>query len=158
MLSRVRLFATPWNIALGAPLSMGFPRQESWNGLLFLSPGDLPDPGVEPTSSVSPALSGRFFTPLLSLLRGYKSIKVLCTLGNMPEGKFNEKKKYRYRYKNRSLHICLIDFWQKSKVIQWKKNSVVFFRWRWNNWASICKTINLTLYIRFYKKITENGS
>ena len=35
---------------------MGFPRQEYWNGLLFPPPGDLPDPGIEPTSSVSPAL------------------------------------------------------------------------------------------------------
>ena len=39
------------------PLSMGFPLQEYWDGLPFLSPGDLPDPGIEP---VSPALAGRF--------------------------------------------------------------------------------------------------
>ena len=39
-----------WNIALQAPLSMGFPRQEYRSGLLFLSPGDLPDPGIEPGS------------------------------------------------------------------------------------------------------------
>ena len=44
------------------PLSMGFSRQEYWSGLPFLSPGDLPDPEVEPTSPVSPALAGRFFT------------------------------------------------------------------------------------------------
>ena len=42
-----------------APLSMGFPRQEYWNGLQFPSPGDLPDPGME---SASPALAGGFFT------------------------------------------------------------------------------------------------
>ena len=42
-----------------APLSMGFPRQECWNGLPFLSPGDLLNPGIE---SVSPALAGQFFT------------------------------------------------------------------------------------------------
>ena len=40
---------TPWTIACWAPLSMGFPRQEFWSGLLFPSPGDLPDPGIEPT-------------------------------------------------------------------------------------------------------------
>ena len=55
LLSHVRLFATPWTIAHQAPLSMGFPRQESWSGLPFPSPGDLPDLGTEPTSS---ALAG----------------------------------------------------------------------------------------------------
>ena len=40
--------ATPWSIALQAPLSMGFPRQEHWSGLPFPPPGDLPDPGIEP--------------------------------------------------------------------------------------------------------------
>ena len=49
-LSCVRLFATPWTVAHQAPLSMGFSRQEYWNGLPFLSPGDLPDPGIEPES------------------------------------------------------------------------------------------------------------
>jgi len=49
-LSRVQLFATPWTIAYQAPLSMEFSRQEYWSGLLFPSPGDLPDPGIEPRS------------------------------------------------------------------------------------------------------------
>ena len=39
--------ATPWTVALQAPLSMGFPKQEYWSGLPFPSPGDLPDPGIE---------------------------------------------------------------------------------------------------------------
>ena len=47
LLSRVRLFATLWTVAHQAPLSMGFSRQEYWNGLPFPSPGDLPDPGIE---------------------------------------------------------------------------------------------------------------
>ena len=50
LLSRVRLFATPWTVAYQAPPSMGFSRQECWNGLPFPSPGDLPDPGIEPGS------------------------------------------------------------------------------------------------------------
>ena len=41
---------------------MGFSRQEYWNGLPFPPPGDLPDPGIEPASLVSPALVGGFFT------------------------------------------------------------------------------------------------
>ena len=49
-LSRVRLFATPWAVAYKAPLSMEFLRQEYWSGLPFPSPGDLPNPGIEPGS------------------------------------------------------------------------------------------------------------
>ena len=41
---------TPWTVAHQAPLSMGFPRQEHWSGFPFPSPGDLPDPGIEPVS------------------------------------------------------------------------------------------------------------
>ena len=49
-LSHVRLFATPWTVAYQAPLSVGFSRQGCWSGLPFPSPGDLPDPGMEPGS------------------------------------------------------------------------------------------------------------
>ena len=51
-------FVTPWTLARRAPLPIWFSRQESWSGLQFLSPGDLPDPGIKPTS---PALASRFF-------------------------------------------------------------------------------------------------
>ena len=47
-LNRVQLFVTPWTVAYQAPLSMGFSRQEYWSGLPFPSPGDLPNPGIEP--------------------------------------------------------------------------------------------------------------
>ena len=47
-LSRVWLFATPWTVARQVPLSIGFPRQEYWSGLPFPSPGDFPNPGLEP--------------------------------------------------------------------------------------------------------------
>ena len=57
--SRIRLFATPWTVALQAPLSIESSRQEYWRGLPFLPPGNLPDPGIEPAS---PVLRGRFFT------------------------------------------------------------------------------------------------
>ena len=43
-------YVTPWTIARQAPQSVKFSRQEYWNGLPFPSPGDLPDPGVEPRS------------------------------------------------------------------------------------------------------------
>ena len=54
----------PWTVASQASLSMGFPRQVYWSGLPFPSPGDLPNPGMEPTSLMSPALAGRFFSVL----------------------------------------------------------------------------------------------
>ena len=69
----------PWTVSPQAPLSMGFPRQEHWNGFPFPSLGDLPGPGIEPTS---PELAGRFFTteplgkPSCRLLVGFKTRKV----------------------------------------------------------------------------------
>ena len=49
-LNHLQLFATPWTVACQAPPSMGFSRQEYWSGLPFPSPGDLPNPGIEPKS------------------------------------------------------------------------------------------------------------
>ena len=60
-LSCVWLFETLWMVAHQASLSMGFSRQEYWNGWPCSSRGDLPDPGIEPTSLMSLALVGRFF-------------------------------------------------------------------------------------------------
>ena len=58
--SCVQLCEILWNAACQAPLSMGFSRQESWSGLP--PPGDLPDPGTQPSSLRPPALAGRLFT------------------------------------------------------------------------------------------------
>ena len=49
-LSRIRFFATPWTVDHQAPLTMGFSRHKYWSGLPFPSPGDIPDPGMEPGS------------------------------------------------------------------------------------------------------------
>ena len=49
-------FVTPWTVAYQAPLSMGFPRKQYWSGLPCPPPGDLPNPGIKPTCSVSSAL------------------------------------------------------------------------------------------------------
>ena len=59
-LSCVQLFATLWTVAYQALLSMGFSRQEYWSGLLFPSPGDLSNPGIEPRS---PALQADTLPP-----------------------------------------------------------------------------------------------
>ena len=53
--SCVWLFVAPWTIARQAPLSVGFSRQEHWSGLPCFPPGDLPDPGIESVSLLSPA-------------------------------------------------------------------------------------------------------
>ena len=68
--------ATPWTVARQAPLSIGFSRQESWSGLPFSSPGDLPNPGIEPQS---PALQADY---LLSEPPGksWHAFKKLITL------------------------------------------------------------------------------
>ena len=61
-LQSCQLFVTPWTVVFQAPLSMGFSRHEYWSGLPFPPPGDLPEPGIEPTALMSPALVGGFFT------------------------------------------------------------------------------------------------
>ena len=64
LFSHVQLCVTSWTVAHQPPLSMGFSGQENWqSGLPFPSPGDLPGPGIKPTSLGSPTLSGRFLYP-----------------------------------------------------------------------------------------------
>ena len=72
-LSRVLLFGTPWTVAYQAPQSMEFSRQEYWSGLPFPSPGDLPNPGIEPGS---PALQA---DALLSEPPGATSLTLACS-------------------------------------------------------------------------------
>ena len=55
-------FANPWAVAHQTPLSIAFPRQEYWSGVLFPTPGDLPDPRIKLKFLESPALAGEFFT------------------------------------------------------------------------------------------------
>ena len=71
-------FATPWTVAHQVPLSMGFPRQEHWSGLPFLSPAEIPNPGIEP---MSPALASGFLTtdpPGKSMIANTIYQKALC--------------------------------------------------------------------------------
>ena len=62
VLNRVQLFATLWTVVHQTLPPVESSRQEYWRGLPFRPPGDLPDPGLEPTSLASSALEGRFFT------------------------------------------------------------------------------------------------
>ena len=79
-LSNVRLFETLWTVTYQAPPSMGFSRQEYWSGLPFPSPGDLPDPGIEPGS---PALQADALTSdppgkALSLVKPPTNMLCVC--------------------------------------------------------------------------------
>ena len=56
LLSHVQLFEAPWTVAYQAPVPMEFFRWEYWSGVPFLTPGDLPDLEMQPTSHVAPAL------------------------------------------------------------------------------------------------------
>ena len=79
----VWLFETQWTVAHQSPLSMGFSRQEYWNGLQFPTPGDLPNPGNKSASLMSPSLAGGFFTTSCIWetfpVRGKRLINVLLT-------------------------------------------------------------------------------
>ena len=59
-LSRVLLFATPWTVAHQASQSMEFSKQEYWSELPCPTPGDFPEPGIEPMSPAAPALQADF--------------------------------------------------------------------------------------------------
>ena len=67
MLSHVCLFVTLWTVARQAPLAMGFSRQEYWSWLPCPPTGDLPNPGIKPTSLMSSALADGFFTTSANL-------------------------------------------------------------------------------------------
>ena len=85
--SHVWLFATPWTAAHQALLSIGLSREEYWSGLLCPPPGDFPNPGTEPKSFRSPALTGGFFTTsttlealMLSKFPPFAEICYICPL------------------------------------------------------------------------------
>ena len=75
-LSRVQLFATPWTVALQAPPSMGFSRQEYQSGLPFPSPGDLPDPGIKPRSLALQANAAEYIMRNARLDEAQAGIKI----------------------------------------------------------------------------------
>ena len=69
---------TPLTVARQAPLSIEFPRQEYWSGLPCPLPGDVPDPGIEPMSLMSPALAGGFYTTSTTWEAQVHAIKGRC--------------------------------------------------------------------------------
>ena len=82
--SHVQLCDTLWTVAHQAPLSMGFSRQESWSGLPFPPPGDLPDPVIEPATITFPALAAGSLPPVppeklfTAAAKSLQSCPILC--------------------------------------------------------------------------------
>ena len=115
-LSRVRLFATPWTVAYQSSLSMGCSRQEYWSGLPFPSPGDIPDPGIEPRSptleadaltSEPPGQENSRRTSSSALLTTLKPLTVWITTNY---GKFLK----RWEYQTTSVHGIL-----QAGILEW---------------------------------------
>ena len=109
VLSRVRLFSTPWTMMHQASLSMGFPKQEYWSGFSFPPPGDIPDPGTKPTSPVSPALQGNSLSAEPS---------------RKPIHKINKLTYWMWKLSillNILDHLLILFIYQK-KVYQWKNS------------------------------------
>ena len=108
---------TPWVVARQAPLSMGFSRQGYCSGLPFPPPGDLPDPGVEPSS---PALASRFSTTeppksihcsILNTVLGYEDILVEKICKILVGGGLTVFKKGRQTIINK----CGLPWWSSGK-------------------------------------------
>jgi len=85
--SCVWLFVIPWTVALQAPLSMGFSRQEYSCGLPCPPPGDLPNPRTEPVSFMSPALAGRCTQLVMIHLQYRKRVRSLDWEDPLEKGK-----------------------------------------------------------------------
>ena len=105
VLSNVQLFATPWNVAHQASLSVEFSRQEYWRGLPFPTPGNLPNPRIKPTSLTSPELAGGFFTTGASW-------KVLFP-------KLTKRTKSSKNVNRKSSFLCLLQPWRKKTNEIW---------------------------------------
>ena len=97
-LSRVRLFAAPWTVAYQASRSMGFSRQEYWSGLPFPSPGDLPNPGIEPGSPAlhTDALPSEALGKPDSRLGSFKNLRPL-SVANVPDFLLGKKRKNKQK-------------------------------------------------------------
>ena len=111
LLSRVWLFATPWTVAYHAPQSMEFSRQEYWSGLPFSSPGDLPDPGIEPRSSTLQADALPSKPPGKSYIWNQRNCLYLILSTLIIQSKYPRKKPWR--------NMCFIYF--ASHIVLLKK-------------------------------------
>ena len=116
VLSCVWLFPTSWTVAHQA-LSMGSPRQEYWSGLPFPSPGDHPNPGIEPKF---PALAGRFFTAeparksrLYGAAAAAKSLQLCLTLCD-PKVDIIKQKCFIFSFNMFYSNVCQVTYTQRA--------------------------------------------
>ena len=112
----------PQTVAHQTPLSMEFSRQEYWNGLPFLTPGDLCNPGIEPTFLASSALAGRFFT---TVPPGYQYDR----LENLPGSQVQANSLMNTTIWPR----VLIGLLSHEGVLQFMQNISIHFYWMINN-------------------------
>ena len=115
------LFATLWTTAHQASLSMGFSRQEYWSGLPGPPPGDLPDPGIEPSSLASPVLAGGFFTTVppekpgwwcfLALVGSGEDSKMALATAGVSPGEGDSTNSHQCLITEGSLN-CLLSLWK----------------------------------------------
>ena len=112
MLSCVQLFVTIWTVAHQAPQSMGSSQKEYWNGLPFLPPEDLPDPGIKSISFMSLVFAGEFLTTSAT----WKALSDISGVGS--EAKSNlEKEKWSWRNQVSWLQTILSSYSHQNSVI-----------------------------------------
>ena len=115
MLSHVQLFATPWTVTYNIPPSMEFSRQEYWSELPFPSPGNLPDPGIEPGS---PVLQADTFTLWDSPEERKKPAKTNFSFQEKKKGQNNGHFQTCKTWENSSLSDLLCKKFYKKKMLQ----------------------------------------
>ena len=115
LFSCVWLFVTLWAVARQAPLSMGFSKEEYWHGLSCPFPGDLPNPRIEPTSLVSPASAGGFFTTSVTgeahpyvTIGKTTALTRLTFAGKMMSLLFNTLSRFIIYFLPRSKHLLIL--------------------------------------------------
>ena len=124
-LSHVQLFVPPWTVACQTPLSMGFSQQEYWSGLPFPTPGDTPDPGINPVSPAS-LLHWQANSLLLSHWRGpldYSSFALSFEITKYKFSNFvllsqdciSDSESFAFRNKSQNQ---LVNFRKKKKKLQ----------------------------------------
>ena len=119
-------FAASRTITLQAPLSMGFSRQEYWSGLPFPSPGDLPNPGIEPTS---PALAGGFFTT-------EPPGKPLCKFTTQINHSINKFLRVEHVKQRTEIYVLLIEFYLQEEESRNRETPSLLIRsgFVWVDW------------------------
>ena len=144
-LSRVRLLVTPKTVAHQAPLSMGFSRQEYWSGLPFLSPGDLPNPGIE---SRSPALQADALRSEPSGISWCLNCEISCLnylFSTLITPATVSKHSYVHSQTVRISHSCVNRGWDgwMASLTQWTRVWASSGSWWWTGKPGVLQSMGL---------------